>query len=73
MHRTLHYEDINCDKSSVVENCDNDIELKKAKILGFFFGDGSCGNYNCPSGDKSSWALNNKSVEFINKYKKTKE
>lgn len=69
MHRTLHYEDINCDKSSVVENCDNDIELKKAKILGFFFGDGSCGNYNCPSGDKSSWALNNKSVEFINKYK----
>ena len=63
MHRTLQYEDI---KTTDIGNCDKDIELKKAKILGFFFGDGSCGNYNCPSGDKSSWAL---SLDFINKYK----
>jgi DNA polymerase elongation subunit (family B) len=40
----------------------------EAKIMGFFFGDGSCGEYNCPSGKKSSWALNNASPEIINKY-----
>jgi DNA polymerase elongation subunit (family B) len=40
----------------------------EAKIMGFFFGDGSCGEYNCPSGKKSSWGLNNASMEIINKY-----
>ena len=40
----------------------------EARIMGFFFGDGSCGEYNCPSGKKSSWALNNASTEIINKY-----
>lgn len=40
----------------------------EARIMGFFFGDGSCGEYNCPSGKKSSWALNNASMEIINKY-----
>ena len=37
-------------------------------ILGFFFGDGSCGEYNCPSGKKASWALNNASLKLIDKY-----
>ena len=41
----------------------------KARLLGFFFGDGSCGNYSCKSGPKSSWALNNQSIEIIQKYK----
>jgi DNA polymerase elongation subunit (family B) len=36
---------------------------KKAFILGFFYGDGSCGKYNCPSGVKYTWALNQKSME----------
>jgi len=40
----------------------------EAKIMGFFFGDGSCGEYNCPSGKKASWALNNASMEIIDKY-----
>jgi DNA polymerase elongation subunit (family B) len=44
------------------------ISEDEAKIMGFFFGDGSCGNYDCPSGKKSSWALNNASMEIINKY-----
>jgi DNA polymerase elongation subunit (family B) len=44
------------------------ISEDEAKIMGFFFGDGSCGNYDCPSGKKSSWALNNASMEMINKY-----
>ena len=36
--------------------------------MGFFFGDGSCGSYDCLSGKKSSWALNNASEELNNKY-----
>jgi hypothetical protein len=36
--------------------------------MGFFFGDGSCGSYNCTSGKKSSWALNNASEKLIDKY-----
>jgi DNA polymerase elongation subunit (family B) len=51
-----------------VSNNSSEITLDEAKIMGFFFGDGSCGNYNCPSGKKSSWALNNASLEIINKY-----
>ena len=35
---------------------------KKAFIFGFFYGDGSCGKYNCPSGIKYSWALNQKDI-----------
>jgi len=49
------------------ENNNYIISEEEAKIMGFFFGDGSCGNYNCPSGQKSSWALNNASIEIINK------
>jgi DNA polymerase elongation subunit (family B) len=52
-----------------INDIDNEyITEDEARIMGFFFGDGSCGNYNCPSGVKSSWALNNASMEIINKY-----
>jgi DNA polymerase elongation subunit (family B) len=47
---------------------DSSISIEEAQIMGFFFGDGSCGLYDCPSGKKSSWALNNASQELINKY-----
>jgi DNA polymerase elongation subunit (family B) len=50
------------------ENVNINITEDEAKIMGFFFGDGSCGEYNCPSGKKSTWALNNASMEIINKY-----
>jgi intein/homing endonuclease len=46
----------------------NTITEDEAQIMGFFFGDGSCGEYECQSGKKSSWALNNASMEIINKY-----
>ena len=49
-------------------NNDNIISENEAKIYGFFFGDGSCGIYDCPSGKKNSWALNNKCLNMINKY-----
>jgi DNA polymerase delta subunit 1 len=38
-------------------------------VFGVFVGDGSCGYYECPSGKKSSWAINNKDVELLNKCK----
>ena len=41
----------------------------EARIMGFFFGDGSCGAYNCNSGIKYSWALNNKSSKLIDMYR----
>lgn len=46
----------------------NTITENEAQIMGFFFGDGSCGEYDCQSGKKSSWALNNASMDIINKY-----
>jgi DNA polymerase elongation subunit (family B) len=49
--------------SSINENLDY-----KAKIAGFFFGDGSCGIYDCPSGMKASWALNNANIELLKHY-----
>jgi DNA polymerase elongation subunit (family B) len=47
-----------------VEIVDKNIEDKKAFIYGFFFGDGSCGKYNCKSGIKYSWGLNQKDLDF---------
>jgi DNA polymerase elongation subunit (family B) len=46
----------------------NIITEEEARIMGFFFGDGSCGKYNCESGKKSSWALNNASLILLNEY-----
>jgi len=43
------------------------ITIEEAYIMGFFFGDGSCGNYKCASGKKSSWALNNASMYLLQK------
>jgi len=38
-------------------------------ILGMFVGDGSCGSYDCPSGPKSTWTINNKDIELLEKCK----
>ena len=59
MHNTLEHE------PSQIEDS---ISSEMAKIYGFFFGDGSCGVYNCPSGKKASWALNNANEQLLNKY-----
>ena len=40
-------------------NYERTLEEKEAFLLGMFYGDGSCGFYNCKSGDKFSWAINN--------------
>ena len=46
-----------------------DMTEDEARIAGFFFGDGSCGVYDCPSGKKASWALNNANLELLEFYK----
>ena len=63
MHKTIEFTDIG-DRDANISN----IDIERAKIYGFFFGDGSCGYYNCKSGKKSSWALNNKNPIIIKKY-----
>ena len=47
------------------ENCIKTREEKEAFIYGVFFGDGSCGYYNCPSGNKYSWAINNLNKKLL--------
>jgi len=47
------------------ENCLKTIEEKEAFIYGVFFGDGSCGYYNCTSGNKYSWAINNSNKKLL--------
>ena len=44
------------------------ITVEQARVMGFFFGDGSCGEYDCASGNKCAWALNNASMEFVQNY-----
>lgn len=38
-------------------------------VYGVFVGDGSCGVYDCPSGKKYSWAINNKDLNLLEKCK----
>jgi len=53
----------------IESNHDTTILAKsKARIAGFFFGDGSCGVYQCPSGMKASWALNNANIDLLKQY-----
>jgi DNA polymerase elongation subunit (family B) len=52
------------------EETNNTISPAEAQIMGFFFGDGSCGSYDCKSGKKSSWALNNASLLLLDEYLK---
>jgi DNA polymerase elongation subunit (family B) len=54
----------------VINNNCNIHSVDEARIMGFFCGDGSCGDYDCPSGRKCSWALNNSDMELQEKYKR---
>lgn len=50
------------------ENMSTGHSAEEARIAGFFCGDGSCGYYECPSGDKASWTLNNANIELLQIY-----
>lgn len=51
------------------ETC-NVVSKDRAFIYGFFYGDGSCDRYECPSGLKYTWALNNADMDVLNNLKK---
>ena len=38
-------------------------------VFGMFVGDGSCGLYDCPSGKKASWAINNQCTAVLERCK----
>ena len=68
LHKTIDFTQLNNINNINDDNNTNNISIEEAKIYGFFFGDGSCGYYKCPSGMKASWALNNKNPVIIEKY-----
>lgn len=52
-------------ETEYLERKDNPLTKEEAFAMGFFMGDGSCGRYECPSGIKYSWALNNQNLEYL--------
>jgi DNA polymerase elongation subunit (family B) len=50
-------------------NSINPITKEEAYVWGLFMADGSCGNYQCPSGLKSSWVINNQNIRYLNQAK----
>ena len=48
-----------CEKG--VEWTNTAVSVDEAKVMGFFFGDGSCGHYDV----KYTWALNNSNLEYL--------
>lgn len=45
------------------------INTDVARIMGMFMGDGSCGKYDCKSGTKCYWAINNSNYELLETYR----
>lgn len=45
------------------------IDASNLFVYGMFVGDGSCGEYDCPSGKKYSWAINNSDYQLLEKCK----
>jgi DNA polymerase elongation subunit (family B) len=58
---TLGTELLHGDCVSTFRDVDTDVTLEEAKVMGFFFGDGSCGHYD----SKYTWALNNADMKFL--------
>jgi hypothetical protein len=46
---------------------DEPSSYKQAFIYGMFVGDGSCGLYSCPSGNKATWGINNADKTLLEK------
>lgn len=52
-----------------LDNSKQDYSGDKLFVLGVFVGDGSCGIYDCPSGRKATWAINNQDLSLLEKCK----
>jgi DNA polymerase elongation subunit (family B) len=62
--KPIHLNEI-VEELDMYENCVKTQEEMEAFIYGVFFGDGSCGYYNCKSGNKYSWAINNSNKKLL--------
>jgi len=60
---------LHCPFPVINNNCEVH-SINEARIMGFFCGDGSAGNYDCPSGKKCSWTLNNSDMKIQEFYRK---
>ena len=49
------------DSVDAVSSTYTSVSLEEAKVMGFFFGDGSCGEYN----GKYTWAINNSNMNYL--------
>ena len=52
-----------------IPNNESALSLDALFVIGMFVGDGSCGSYHCPSGQKSTWCINNQDLDLLNKCK----
>jgi DNA polymerase elongation subunit (family B) len=59
----------NNNQHTVLNEIYSDITEDEAWVMGFFLADGSCDNYECPSGKKSSWAINKADMDLLNEAK----
>ena len=61
----IHKKINNLPEKYSIEELKNTIIFDIAFVYGFFFGDGSCGYYECTSGKKYSFALNNSNIKYL--------
>lgn len=50
-----------------LDNVGKNITIEEAYVFGTFHSDGSCGEYDCPSGIKRSWAISKQDLKHLNK------
>ncbi len=61
----IHKKIKNLPEDYSIEELKDTIIFDIAFVYGFFFGDGSCGYYECESGKKHSFALNNSNLKYL--------
>ena len=58
---TLDTQLLHGDCVKALGNSQDEVTPEEAKVMGFFYGDGSCGTYN----NKHTWALNNSNLDYL--------
>ena len=56
-------------ETEYIRNLSRNLNEDLAYIWGMFFAEGSCGSYECKTGTKNSWAINNQDLSVLEKCK----
>ncbi len=64
-HKPMSFNELVGSMYRIDENAS--LDEMESFIYGVFFGDGSCGYYQCDSGSKYSWEINNTDVRILDK------